>query len=190
MAKKLKPPPRAKKPTKKTLKEELMLDIPKARIKIPKSARARSLRPMKATRKRMKRPKKMVSMAQQQKRGYGRYIEEEGEYVSLAEQQQRGWGRYEQALGETREIDIVSRKGQPQIRTEIPVYTEQAMGGPVSSSWIAALYWKGFAVMELLNDYNYKVYIPWRMFIEWYYAHSKGTFFNSNIKDKFKVVRS
>ena len=91
----------------------------------------------------------------------------------------------------TRRIEIVSRRGQPQIIATVQQLKEQIMGGVVSSSWISALYWKGkWVLMELINGYSYNVYIPWKMFEEWYYAHSKGTFFNGNIKDKFKVVRS
>ena len=91
----------------------------------------------------------------------------------------------------TRRIEIVSRRGQPQIIATVQQLKEQIMGGVVSSSWISALYWKGkWVLMELINGYSYNVYIPWKMFEEWYYAHSKGTFFNSMIKDKFKVVRS
>lgn len=91
----------------------------------------------------------------------------------------------------TRRIEIVSRRGQPQITAVVQQLKEQIMGGVVSSSWIAGLYWKGkWVLMELINGYSYNVYIPFRVFEEWYYAHSKGTFFNGNIKDKFKVVRS
>ena len=93
-------------------------------------------------------------------------------------------------MKQTRRIDIVSRRGQPQVSADVRRLKEQAMGGPVSSSWIAALYWKGsWAVMELINGYSYNIVIPFEIFEQWYYAHSKGTFFNGNVKDKYKIVR-
>ena len=68
---------------------------------------------------------------------------------------------------------------------------KEGTGGMVASSWIASIQWMGnWAYMVLLNGYSYNVYIPFRMFEEWYYAHSKGTYFNYAIKDKYKVVRA
>lgn len=92
----------------------------------------------------------------------------------------------------TREIKIVSRKGQPQITAEVRKLKPQAgIGGPVSSSWIAALFWPGqWARMELIKGGAYHVYCPFEVFERWYYAHSKGTFFNYEIKDKYQVVQA
>ena len=63
----------------------------------------------------------------------------------------------------------------------------------VSSSWIAALaYNKGLkeGIMHLGNGYVYAIEdLPFKVFEQWYNAHSKGTFFNHMIKDKYKVVR-
>jgi hypothetical protein len=91
-----------------------------------------------------------------------------------------------------RTIQIVSRRGQPQVETEVLRLKRQDIGGSVSSSWISALAWDNKndkALMYLLNGYFYDVFITFKVFEEWYYAHSKGTFFNENIKDKYKVVR-
>lgn len=93
-----------------------------------------------------------------------------------------------------REIEIISRRTQPQWKMTVSVARlkkKEGMGGIVSSSWIASLEWKGnWVLMTLINGYWYNVYIPFRIYEAWYYAHSKGTFFNYNIKGKFKVVRS
>ena len=93
----------------------------------------------------------------------------------------------------TRKITIVSRKDQPQVTAQVQRLVRQDMEGPVSSSWIANLAWdntKKIALMLLINGYFYDVYIPFKVFEEWFHAHSKGTFFNGNIKGKFKVVRT
>lgn len=92
----------------------------------------------------------------------------------------------------TRKITIVSRVGQPQVTVEVPQLKQGDVGGRVASSWISALAWdqnRGFALMNLINGYLYDVFIPFKIFEEWFYAHSKGTYFNGNIKGKFKVVR-
>lgn len=86
-----------------------------------------------------------------------------------------------------RKIEIISRKGQPKATQMI----EDIKGGPVASSWISRITWDdgNFAVMSLLNGWVYAVYIPMRIYQEWYWAHSKGTFFNVKIKKQYKVKR-
>ena len=90
-------------------------------------------------------------------------------------------------------VTVVTRKEQPiqDLEIEVPALKEkQIIGGRVASSWIATINWiKIFAKMTLLNGYEYYVYIPFDVFEGWYYAHSKGTFFNGNIKGKYKVLR-
>ena len=89
----------------------------------------------------------------------------------------------------TREIKIVSRKGQPQITAEVKRLVKEDISGPVSSSWISNIAWdkkRKIALMRLINGYFYDVPIPFKLFEEWYYAHSKGTFFNRNIKKQYK----
>ena len=91
------------------------------------------------------------------------------------------------------ELKSVSRRGQPQLIIKVPKMIETAdIGGVVSSSWIAAIYWYAaakMAYMVLLNGYEYEVFIPFSVLEQWYWAHSKGTFFNGNIKGKYRVVR-
>lgn len=92
----------------------------------------------------------------------------------------------------TRKITIVSRKGQPQVTVKVKRLVKEDIEGPVASSWIANLAWdKKFkkALMLLINGYFYEVHIPFKMFEEWFHAHSKGTYFNGNIKGKYTVIR-
>lgn len=86
-----------------------------------------------------------------------------------------------------RKIEIIARKGQPTGVQEIP----DIPGGPVASSWISRTTWDdgNFAVMTTMAGYVYAVYIPFRVYQEWYWALSKGTFFNKRIKNQYKVKR-
>ena len=100
--------------------------------------------------------------------------------------------RFLSRKAKTRKIKIVSRKGQPQVIAKVQRLTKQDIEGPVSSSWISDLAWdkkRKLALMRLLNGYFYEVHIPFRVFEEWFHAHSKGTFFNGNIKKIYTVVR-
>lgn len=94
-------------------------------------------------------------------------------------------------------IEIVSRRSQGRsfIRSaEVTALDKKASsGGMVSSSWIQEIYWlaeRNWAHMVLQNGYSYNVYIPFMVYEQWFYAHSKGTFFNYIIKDKYDVVRT
>lgn len=95
----------------------------------------------------------------------------------------------------TRKVDIVSRKTQPQIRAEVQALKKQDVAlSRVSSSWIAALgYIKSRKVvtMNLISGHTYHILgVSFKVFEEWYNAHSKGTFWHvKNIKDNYKVVR-
>jgi len=89
-------------------------------------------------------------------------------------------------------MTMVARRGQPQAVSRVPVLREAEIGGRVSSSWIAEIQWdtaRNRALMILLNGYVYDVLIPFKIFRQWYWAVSKGTYFNYNIKDKFVVKR-
>ena len=89
-----------------------------------------------------------------------------------------------------KKIKIVARRGQPQVKAKVRVLREQEMGGSVASSWIANLEWvAGIVIMILLNGYKYRVYVPWGVWQQWYYALSKGTFFNQRVKNKYKIER-
>ena len=62
----------------------------------------------------------------------------------------------------------------------------------VSSSWIADLaYDKGlkYATMVLKDGHIYTIKMDFKTFEEWYYSHSKGTFFNQKIRDKYTIRR-
>ena len=96
----------------------------------------------------------------------------------------------------TRKVDVISRRSQPgwkreqEVRKLKPKILSQ-IGGNVSSSWIAVIEWRNtHAFMKTLDGYDYNVFIPFKVMEAWYYAHSKGTFFNYMIKDKYKVVRA
>lgn len=110
-----------------------------------------------------------------------------------------------------REVAIITRKEQPfpmtgkitriesstgkslyaRVATVPKLEIAAGVGGMISSSWISSLEWQGkWVLMTLLNGYSYNVYINKRLFEQWFYAHSKGTFFNYMIKGKFKVVRA
>lgn len=96
----------------------------------------------------------------------------------------------------THRVEIVSRKAQPKWKITAIVPKMEKVDIPmlpVSSSWIQSLSYhrKGrFAVMSLLNGYEYQIFgMSWEKFESWYYAHSKGTFFNYRVKDKYRIVR-
>ena len=94
----------------------------------------------------------------------------------------------------TRKIEIVSRRGQPQVIVDVPAMKRQQLEMmAVSSSWISNLaYDKGlrYATMVLKDGHIYKILkLPFKIFEEWYYAHSKGTFFNENIRNKYTIQR-
>lgn len=95
---------------------------------------------------------------------------------------------------QTETIKVVSRRGQPQVTITVPKMVETLdTGGQISSSWISTIEWYAaprMAYMTLLNGYEYEVYIPFPIFRRWYWAHSKGTFFNYMIKGKFRVIRT
>lgn len=86
-----------------------------------------------------------------------------------------------------RKIEIIARRGQPTGIQEIP----DIPGGVVASSWINRITWDdgNFAVMTTIIGYIYALYIPFRLYQEWYWALSKGTFFNKRIKNQYKVKR-
>jgi hypothetical protein len=91
----------------------------------------------------------------------------------------------------TRRIDIISRKGQPQVTARVKRLRKdfEPASGRVSSSWIAALQWdpkRGIVLMALKDGKMYDVPIPFKLFEEWYWAHSKGTFFNMKIRSRYK----
>ena len=93
---------------------------------------------------------------------------------------------------QTKNIDIVSREGQPQVRYRVPMLKQQNIPSrPVSSSWIADLgYEDGVAEMGTQSGRDYDIELPIEVFNEWFHAHSKGTFYNRVIKGRFPTVRA
>lgn len=97
----------------------------------------------------------------------------------------------------TKEIAIITRKEQPQHTKFIYVEAKALspkyiQGGMVSSSWIEEVQWipeQKAAYMSTQTGYEYYFYIPFAIFEQWYYAHSKGTYFNYYIKDKYRYRR-
>lgn len=93
------------------------------------------------------------------------------------------------------EVLIVSRRAQPAFLTKMKVKALARQDIPlqvVSSSWIREIGYhkkEEFAVMITKKGYGYYIYCPFKTFMNWYYAHSKGTFFNYSIKGKYKIVR-
>jgi len=110
-------------------------------------------------------------------------------------------------------VTIVTRKEQPSalygkaetVRLGGQVYIMQAAEvealktqdvalSRVSSSWIAALGYikkRKVVTMNLIDGHIYHIIgVPFKVFEEWYNAHSKGTFWHvKNIRDKYKVVK-
>lgn len=119
-----------------------------------------------ANNKRNKRPKNMSSRKKRK--------------IITAERTRQGFKKRK------RELEIIARTGQPQVKAKVARLEKKvAIGGGVASSWISALQWdptRGIVLMALINGYLYDVPIPFKMFEQWYYALSKGTFFNRIIK--------
>ena len=91
-----------------------------------------------------------------------------------------------------REILIVSRKGQPQIFTQVEALERKSYPPTsVSSSWISTI---GYFYKEKIGTFTTKTGRQYKIknfdfekFEEWYYAQSKGTFFNEFIKEQYTV---
>ena len=94
----------------------------------------------------------------------------------------------------TVEIDIISREGQPEVTYPVKVLKNQDVPErPVSSSWVGSLAFdkeESVATMKTHSGNNYDIKMPMSVFAGWYYAHSKGTYFNKNIRGKYPVRRS
>jgi len=93
----------------------------------------------------------------------------------------------------TREIEIVSRRGQPQVTVQVPALKRQELEmASVASSWISHLSYDkglGYATMVLIDGHIYTIKMPFKVFEEWFHAHSKGTFFNRRVRTQFTVRR-
>lgn len=92
-----------------------------------------------------------------------------------------------------KEILIVSRKGQPQIFTEIErLERKNYIAISVSSSWLSTysyFYKEKLGLFTTKTGRQYKIlefdFDTWE---KWYYSHSKGTFWNDFIRDQYTIV--
>lgn len=88
---------------------------------------------------------------------------------------------------------IVSRKGQPIVYTEVVTLKPQDIPiQSISSSWLSAFGYilrRRIAFFKTKTGRSYNILdFPWEQMQQWYYAHSKGTYFNRYIRNKFKIV--
>ena len=97
-----------------------------------------------------------------------------------------------ETAAQRREILIVSRKGQPQIFTQIePLEKKNYPPESISSSWLSTY---GYFYIEKIGTFTTKTGRQYKIFDfdfdtweQWYYAHSKGTFFNEFIKEQYTI---
>lgn len=95
----------------------------------------------------------------------------------------------------TRKIDIISRKEQPipVLRTKVgKLKFKDYELRPVSSSFITHIGYtiRGGLLRIVMNGRGYMYLdVPFKLFEEFYYAHSKGTFYNLKIKGQYSQVR-
>jgi len=92
-----------------------------------------------------------------------------------------------------REILIVSRKGQPQIFTQVePLERKNYIAIGVSSSWLSTysyFYEEKLGLFTTKTGRQYKILnFDFDMWEKWYYSHSKGTFWNDFIRDQYTIV--
>ena len=91
-----------------------------------------------------------------------------------------------------REILIVSRKGQPQVFTQVEPLEKRDYLGTVSSSWLSTIGYIYNKRMGLFTTQKspklYRILnFDFETFEEWYYAGSKGTFWNDFIRDQYTI---
>lgn len=93
----------------------------------------------------------------------------------------------------SREILIVSRKGQPQIFTQVKrLERKNYIAISVSSSWLSTYSYfpnDKLGLFTTKTGRQYKIlnfdFDTWE---KWYYSHSKGTFWNDFIRDQYTIV--
>ena len=91
-----------------------------------------------------------------------------------------------------REILIVSRKGQPQIFAEVqPLERRNYPPESISSSWLSTygyFYNEKVGTFTTKSGRQYKIFnFDFETWEGWYYAHSKGTYFNEFIKEQYTI---
>ena len=93
---------------------------------------------------------------------------------------------------ETRQITSVSRKGQPRPKITVGKLEKRDYLGRVSSSWLSTIGYIFSKQRGLFNTLKspklYQIFeMPFELFEEWYYASSKGTFWNEKIRDQYTI---
>ena len=97
------------------------------------------------------------------------------------------------SIAQAREILIVSRKGQPQIFTQVePLERRNYPPTSISSSWLSTY---GYFFNEKIGTFTTKTGRQYKIlnfdfdtWEKWYYSHSKGTFWNDFIRDQYTIV--
>ena len=92
-----------------------------------------------------------------------------------------------------REILIVSRKGQPQVFANVqPLERRSYPPESVSSTWISSygyFFKEKIGVFTTKTGRQYKILnFDFETFEDWYYALSKGTFWNDFIRDQYTIT--
>lgn len=92
-----------------------------------------------------------------------------------------------------RTIQLISRKGQPRPFYTIERLERKSYLKSVSSIWLSTIGFLynggdiGTGTFTTKTGRQYKIYnFPFEVFEEWYYAHSKGTYFNEYIRDQYE----
>jgi len=79
-------------------------------------------------------------------------------------------------------MEIVSRKEQPEVTAKVGRLVKKEYPlTPVSSSFITEIGYNK-EILIVIGDRGYAYDAPFKLFEGLYYAHSKGTYYNKNIK--------
>ena len=91
-----------------------------------------------------------------------------------------------------RTIQLISRVGQPRPFYAVEPLERKSYLRSVSSTWLATIGFLyngsniGTGTFTTQSGRQYKIYnFPFKVFEEWYYASSKGTYFNEFIRDQY-----
>ena len=97
------------------------------------------------------------------------------------------------ATARPREIAIVSRRGQPQVRITVePLERKNYIAISISSSWLATYSYfhkEKLGLFTTITGRQYKILdLDFETWEEWWYSHSKGTFYNKRIRNKYTIT--
>lgn len=90
----------------------------------------------------------------------------------------------------TGRVEIISREGIRE--AEVVLYKPTSIDWtPVSSTNVSAIkYESPDCYVRFLNESEYIYYdVPWSVFVEFYYAHSKGRFVWLRLRGKYRYAR-